>query len=114
VIDPSRPRLPNRCKRIGAGTRRRAALPLLPGLPARRPVECARAAAWPRTVSLSLMAHQAGLGDGEAGRRVRPAYAKVAEYEAHSAVHYHAITLLHAIPPAGDSGQAAPPLAARS
>lgn len=60
------------------------------------------------------MAHQAGLGDGEAGRRVRPAYAKVAEYEAHSAVHYHAIILLHAIPPAGDSRQAAPPLAARS
>jgi hypothetical protein len=66
---------------------------------------------WKRTTIYlrRAIARLAGLSAAEAGRRVRPAYVKVAEYQARGAVHLHAVVRLDAAPPADDPGRVAPP-----
>jgi hypothetical protein len=68
-------------------------------------------ALWKRTTIYlrRALARLAGLSAAEAGRRVRPAYVKVAEYQARGAVHLHAIIRLDATPPADHSDRVAPP-----
>jgi hypothetical protein len=68
-------------------------------------------ALWKRTTIYlrRALARLAGLSAAEAGRRVRPAYVKVAEYQARGAVHLHAIIRLDATPPQDDPDQLAPP-----
>jgi hypothetical protein len=62
---------------------------------------------WKRTTIYlrRALARLAGLPAAEADRRVRPAYVKVAEYQARGAVHLHAIVRLDAAPPADDPAQ---------
>jgi hypothetical protein len=69
---------------------------------------------WRRTTIYlrRAIARLAGLPAAEADRRVRPAYVKVAEYQARGAVHLHAIIRLDATPPADDPHRLAPPPAA--
>jgi hypothetical protein len=66
---------------------------------------------WRRTTIYlrRAIARAAGLTVTEADRLVRPAFAKVAEYQARGAVHLHAIIRLDATPPAHDPGRLAPP-----
>jgi len=68
-------------------------------------------ALWKRTTIYlrRAIARLAGLSAAEAGRRVRPAYVKVAEYQARGAVHLHAVIRLDATPPQDDPDQLAPP-----
>jgi hypothetical protein len=66
---------------------------------------------WRRT-SIYLgrtLARTAGLTAAEGRRLVRPALAKVAEYQARGAVHLHAIIRLDATPPQDDPDPIAPP-----
>jgi hypothetical protein len=67
---------------------------------------------WRRTTIYlrRALARLAGLPAAEAGRRVRPAYVKVAEYQARGAVHLHAVIRLdgpepHSPPPAWASSE---------
>jgi hypothetical protein len=55
------------------------------------------------------LARVAGLTAAQGRRLVRPACAKVAEYQARGAVHLHAIVRLDAAPPHGDTDRIAPP-----
>jgi hypothetical protein len=66
---------------------------------------------WKRTTIYlrRAIARLAGLPAAEASRRVRSAYAKVAEYQARGAVHLHAIIRLDAAPPPDDPDRVAPP-----
>jgi hypothetical protein len=66
---------------------------------------------WRRTTIYlrRAIARLAGLSAAQAGRRVRPAYVKVAEYQARGAVHLHAIIRLDATPPDHDPDRLAPP-----
>jgi hypothetical protein len=68
-------------------------------------------ALWKRTTIYlrRALARLAGLSAAQAGRRVRPAYVKVAEYQARGAVHLHAIIRLDATPPHGEPDRIAPP-----
>jgi hypothetical protein len=68
---------------------------------------------WRRTTIYlrRAIARLAGLSAAEAGRQVRPAYVKVAEYQARGAVHLHAVIRLDATPPAHDPDRIAPPSA---
>jgi hypothetical protein len=68
-------------------------------------------ALWKRTTIYlrRALARLAGLPAAEANRRVRPAYVKVAEYQARGAVHLHAVIRLDAAPPADDPNRIAPP-----
>jgi hypothetical protein len=68
-------------------------------------------ALWKRTTIYlrRAIARLAGLSAAEAGRRVRPAYVKVAEYQARGAIHLHALIRLDATPPADDPDSVAPP-----
>jgi hypothetical protein len=70
-------------------------------------------ALWKRTTIYlrRAIARLAGLSAAEAGRQVRPAYVKVAEYQARGAVHLHAVIRLDATPPAHDPDRIAPPSA---
>ena len=66
---------------------------------------------WRRT-SIYLartLARVAGLTAAQGRRLVRPACAKVAEYQARGAVHLHAIVRLDVTPPAEDPDRVAPP-----
>jgi hypothetical protein len=71
-------------------------------------------ALWKRTTIYlrRAIARLAGRSAAEAGRRVRPAYAKVAEYQARGAVHLHAVIRLDAAPPEDEPDRVAPPPAA--
>jgi hypothetical protein len=71
-------------------------------------------ALWKRTTIYlrRALARLAGLPAAEADRRVRPAYVKVAEYQARGAVHLHAVIRLDATPPEDDPHRVAPPPAA--
>jgi hypothetical protein len=66
---------------------------------------------WKRTTIYlrRAIARLAGLSTAEAGRRVHPAYVKVAEYQARGAIHLHAIIRLDAAPPHHDPHRVAPP-----
>jgi hypothetical protein len=68
-------------------------------------------ALWKRTTIYlrRALARLAGLSAAEAGRRVRPAYVKVAEYQARGAVHLHAVIRLDATPPDHDPDRIVPP-----
>jgi hypothetical protein len=65
---------------------------------------------WKRTTIYlrRAIARLAGLPAAEADRRVRPAYVKVAEYQARGAIHLHAVIRLdgpepHSPPPPGSA-----------
>jgi hypothetical protein len=66
---------------------------------------------WRRT-SIYLcrtLARVAGLTGAEGRRLVRPALAKVVEFQTRGATHLHAIIRLDAAPPAKDPGRISPP-----
>jgi hypothetical protein len=66
---------------------------------------------WKRTTIYlrRAIARLAGLSAAEAGRRVHPAYVKVAEYQARGAIHLHAVIRLDAAPPHHPHRVAPPP-----
>jgi hypothetical protein len=117
---PARPEAP--CPH---GRPRRCTARHLPGDPILGMPICGNCYDYQRAVVWNALAHQlwkrttiylrralarvAGLSVAEAGRRVRPAYVKVAEYQARGAVHLHAIIRLDAAPSQDDSDRAAPP-----
>jgi Replication initiator protein, pSAM2 len=120
VCHPARPEA--RCPH---GRRRRCAIRHLPGDPLLGVPLCPacydyqRAVIWNalapelwRRTSIYLrrtLARAAGLTAAEGRRLVRPALAKVAEYQARGAAHLHAIIRLDAAPPQDDPDRVAPP-----